>query len=362
MVKIYRIISACVKFLTYISKRSVFFISKCKIKYFTKETFKILSISIFGLIIVAILVGIKFELRYNVNFLGQDLGYVRNKLETEELVNDYLNNVENIAYIDLEELPVYELKFVKKSEATDEKEKVLEAVKEAATIYYKVYEITLTGEVIAYVGTMEESEKVVGQLKADDENLEISVLEVITEESKNIETAETIVSRVIAEISAKKEAELEIAKARTTRNNTSRSSAAKNTTAEAPDIDIDIKDISFIKPAVGNITSRFGKRGSKTHTGVDIANSTGTTIVASASGTVTFTGWQGGYGNLVIISHGNGVQTYYAHCNVINVTAGMVVSQGEKIAEIGSTGNSTGSHVHLEIRINGNPVNPEKYI
>ena len=118
----------------------------------------------------------------------------------------------------------------------------------------------------------------------------------------------------------------------------------------------------FIKPSVGRITSRFGGRRSGMHTGLDIATPTGTPIKAAASGNVTFAGWKGGYGNLVIISHGNGIQTYYAHCSVINVNSGDNVLQGQKIAEVGSTGNSTGSHVHLEIRINGNPVNPELYI
>lgn len=339
----------------------MFFISKCKIKHFTKETFKILGISIFGCLIAAILVLLNFELRYNVKFLGQDLGYVKNKFEAEKLVTEYLNNTENIAYIEISEIPTYELKFVNKDEATDEKENVLDAVKTASTVYYKIYGITLENEIVGYTQTLGETEKVTEEITKSDKNLSLSVSEIVTEESKKLETPEAISSRIIENNNAKK---LELAKAQRARNATSRSSAkrAATSTSEAPAEYVDIGNISFVRPTVGTVTSRFGRRGSSTHTGVDIATSKGTTIVASAGGTVTFTGWQGGYGNLVIVSHGSGVQTYYAHCNTISVTAGTEVSQGQKIAEVGSTGNSTGPHVHLEIRVNGSPTNPENYI
>ena len=81
-----------------------------------------------------------------------------------------------------------------------------------------------------------------------------------------------------------------------------------------------------------------------------------------ASGTVTYAGYKGSYGNLVIISHGNGVQSYYAHCNKLLVSVGQTVSAGQVIAQVGSTGNSTGPHLHLEIRINGKAVNPQNYL
>ena len=95
---------------------------------------------------------------------------------------------------------------------------------------------------------------------------------------------------------------------------------------------------------------------------MDIANAIGTNIYASAPGTVKFTGWYGGYGNLVIVTHGSGVDTYYAHCNTILVSAGQTVSQGQLIAKMGSTGNSSGSHLHLEVRVNGVAQNPQTYV
>lgn len=94
------------------------------------------------------------------------------------------------------------------------------------------------------------------------------------------------------------------------------------------------------------------------HTGIDIAAASGTPIKASGDGRVVSASYRNGYGNTVIIDHGGGVTTLYAHCSKLYVKAGQSVKQGEKIAAVGSTGLSTGPHVHWEVRINGKPVNP----
>lgn len=118
----------------------------------------------------------------------------------------------------------------------------------------------------------------------------------------------------------------------------------------------------FVWPIVGQITSPFGYRGREFHSGIDIAQSRGAPVRASNSGTVTFAGWRGGYGNLVIINHGGGIETYYAHNSAITVSVGQQVEKGQQVAKVGSTGRSTGNHVHFEIRINGSPVNPLNYL
>ena len=123
--------------------------------------------------------------------------------------------------------------------------------------------------------------------------------------------------------------------------------------------------ISLIKPISGTISSRFGARSSirsSVHTGLDIAASKGTPIKAAAGGTVIYSGWKGSLGKLVVIDHGNGVETYYAHCNSLVASKGETVSQGQVIAYVGSTGNSTGPHLHLEIRVNGVAKNPQNYL
>lgn len=118
---------------------------------------------------------------------------------------------------------------------------------------------------------------------------------------------------------------------------------------------------TFIMPASGRISDRFGTRGGK-HKGIDIANASGTPIVASDGGRVEFSGWQSGYGNLVIIDHQNGYKTYYGHNSANLVTVGQMVAQGELIAKMGTTGRSTGNHSHFEVRVNGTPQNPFDYV
>ena len=123
-----------------------------------------------------------------------------------------------------------------------------------------------------------------------------------------------------------------------------------------------------IRPAYGFETSGFGYRispftGHKHfHEGLDIANRKGTPVIAPANGLVVFTGRKGGFGNLIIIDHGHGVTTRYGHLAKIFVKVGQRVKRGEKIAEIGNTGRSTGPHLHYEVRLNGVPVNPRRYI
>ncbi len=123
---------------------------------------------------------------------------------------------------------------------------------------------------------------------------------------------------------------------------------------------------TYIWPISGRINSYFGYRtifgGRSYHSGLDIDGYHGQTIVASDGGKVTYAGWKSGYGYIVIISHGSGVQTYYAHCSSLLVSAGAEVYQGQAIARVGSTGRSTGDHCHFEIRINGTAVNPLSYL
>jgi murein DD-endopeptidase MepM/ murein hydrolase activator NlpD len=103
-------------------------------------------------------------------------------------------------------------------------------------------------------------------------------------------------------------------------------------------------------------------RWGRLHAGIDIAAPTGTPIRAADGGTVQLAGWQGGYGNYTCIGHGGGVSTCYAHQSSIGVRGGQNVSQGQVIGAVGSTGNSTGPHLHFEVRINGSPVDPMGYL
>jgi murein DD-endopeptidase MepM/ murein hydrolase activator NlpD len=118
----------------------------------------------------------------------------------------------------------------------------------------------------------------------------------------------------------------------------------------------------FIWPVHGVLTSGFGWRWGRMHEGIDLAVASGTPVVAAASGTVIVAGWMGGYGNLVVIDHGNGLATAYGHNTSVTVGYGQTVAQGQLIAYSGSTGHSTGPHVHFEVRVNGSPVDPLGYL
>ena len=119
---------------------------------------------------------------------------------------------------------------------------------------------------------------------------------------------------------------------------------------------------SFMTPTVGRLTSPFGPRWGRFHYGVDLANATGTNVVAADGGVVTRVGMAGSYGNLIIIDHQNGTSTRYAHLSAYNVKVGDVVQKGQSIGKIGSTGRSTGPHLHFEVRVGGVAKNPLDYI
>ena len=117
--------------------------------------------------------------------------------------------------------------------------------------------------------------------------------------------------------------------------------------------------VTLAHPVAAAITDAFGPRGNKFHTGVDYPAPKGTPVSAPAAGTVTFAGWlEGGWGNVVTIAVGSGVRTMLAHLASVDVVVGQRVAQGEEVGTVGSTGNSTGPHLHLEVRLRGAAVDP----
>jgi murein DD-endopeptidase MepM/ murein hydrolase activator NlpD len=129
-------------------------------------------------------------------------------------------------------------------------------------------------------------------------------------------------------------------------------SAPADTTASAS---------GFIWPVAGTVTSGFGYRWGRLHEGIDIAAPSGTAVHAAASGTIIYAGGLGGYGNIVVIDHGGGLSTAYAHLSSIWVAGGSV-SQGQAIGAVGCTGSCTGPHLHFEVRVNGSAVDPLGYL
>ena len=120
--------------------------------------------------------------------------------------------------------------------------------------------------------------------------------------------------------------------------------------------------VAAISSPFGMRTSPFNSRRHRMHHGVDIAASHGTPVEATASGTVTKAGYIGGYGNSVVVDHGRGYETVYGHLSKIEVTAGDKIDRGQPIGKVGSSGRSTGPHLHYEIRLAGEPINPNAYL
>lgn len=120
-------------------------------------------------------------------------------------------------------------------------------------------------------------------------------------------------------------------------------------------------------PGYSRISSGYGNRvcpfhGNEFHDGIDLAAASGTPILAFGPGTVTMSGWNGGYGNYISIDHGGGLMSFYGHCSALYVSKGATVKAGQKIAAVGTTGSSTGNHLHFGMHLNGSPVNPQSYV
>lgn len=222
---------------------------------------------------------------------------------------------------------------------------VFETLKENSKNIYKVYEISNGDEDDAvYVKTEEEAQEIVNNLKSQynkvTDNLAITSLYLEEEISDDaIKEAKDKMNEKLKE----KQEEQEKIETRT----------------------VNGIYLAVLPVTGGTISSRYGSNESirnHTHKGLDIAASYGTPIKAVADGKVILSGTESGYGNLIILDHGNSVTTYYGHCSKLLVQNGAEVKAGDIIAKVGSTGNSTGNHLHFEIRIDGSYVNPQKYI
>ena len=305
-----------------------------------------------GIIIAIIL--IKYKPMYKVSISGEELGYIENKQALEERLKEEIteSSDKTIEDVSLNKEPEYELKLVSRTENTEEKE-VVQELKEETTITYKYYEIAIQENVVEKVDTSEEAEELVNEIKEENnsEEINLSIVEKYTQNEEEVNTSDLEVAKInLQETIQTAIEEIEQQKEEEERWNT-------------------LPSINGIKLAVtpieGTITSRYGVSSNirkSTHTGLDISAVTGTDIEVVADGTVISAGYSGSYGYLVKVDHGNGVETWYAHTSKMYVKKGDTVKAGDVIAAVGSTGNSTGPHLHLEIRVNGETVNPQDYL
>ena len=311
------------------------------LKFYTKEILKFLNIILIASSFIIAIVLIKYKPMYEVKIQGTEVGYVESKKALNESIKNNIENYnnKNIEEVKLNVSPEYQLKLVERTQEENESDIII-ALQNELEITYKYYEVAFKGEKIDAVEDKETAEKLVNDIKKlSDEEVELEINEKTTENLNelNINTLEVAKENIIETLNI-------------------------DTTTEITNINgIKIETL----PVSGTISSRYGVsssiRSSK-HTGLDIAANQGTQIKVVADGTVTCASYSGSYGYLVKVDHGNGVETWYAHTSKMYVKEGQEVKAGDVIALVGSTGNSTGPHLHFEVRINVEHVNPQNYL
>lgn len=317
---------------------------------------RIVRISSLIIIALAIICGITiyfFKPTYSVSLNGEFLGYTQNKSELQSRINEALQkgNGGTLAFVQIDNMPEYSLCMLKRNVETNDDE-IYDKIVSQGTNYYRYFAVLEGEEEKYYISNFDDAESIIDTLKekestnADD----ISVVETYSTSEPEYSDADTCVE------------ELYKAKPVVKKYSTSSGVGATGMNNSGNVVSL---GINLIRPiSGGTLTSRFGWRSRDNHKGIDIGASYGTNIYAAAAGVVEISeyGYNGGYGNYVILGHGNGVETVYGHCSSLCVSQGEYVEQGQLIAKVGSTGLSTGNHLHLEVRVKGIAQDPQNYV
>ena len=326
-----------------------------QILVFARKSMKLTILIAVSIFLIICAVALFFKPIYAVTINGESVGYSKDKSKLQARINQYMKNGDgeqsNIAFVQVDHMPEYKMCLLKRNIVTNDEE-IYEKIKQSGVVYYKYYAIMEGEEEKAYLSDFTQAEQIVTKLKEkNSDNIDkITILEMYDIELKEFAEVEATVAALY------KQKIVPVKKVVTT----GKVNTSTNISYKKPAL-----NLNLIRPMSGTITSRFGAVSSRRvsrHTGLDIAASTGTKIKACAGGTVTFSGYKGSYGYMIVVNHGNGVETYYGHCSKLYVKAGQQVNQGDVIAAVGNTGNSTGPHLHLEIRLNGVAYNPQNYL
>lgn len=289
---------------------------------------------------------------YRAKINDKIVGYFKTEAEFDEIFEVISNEkqadgVEVKVYLEAD--PTYELSYVRKSVL--EEQNLYTEIRDVAKVEYTIYNVVVKDKTEMTFTSKESAEKYVSDLKKNTKGVTIEVksekvaeLNNITDTEKAKKVYSDLVSRYKPVVKKK------------VYNTTSGGSGKYKGTSTSYSTNANVN--GGIKPASGIYTQYY----SGSHRGIDIANKIGTPIYAYKAGKVIYAKWQNGYGYLVKLQHDGGVVTYYAHLSAFNVKEGDTVAAGQKIAEMGSTGWSTGPHIHFEIRVNNVPINPYPYI
>ena len=313
-----------------------------------------------GLILIAAIILAYYKPVYTVLINGEEKGYVTSKTRLQHEIEEYLQkgDSDKVGYILLNDRPEYEFNLVKKEIETKD-EVILAGILDSCDVFYKVYAVNVNDEEVCLVDSLAEAQEIVDKVNKEQEDFTkkatIKISEKYEKEFDAIEDIELAINDIVDPIKKENEA---IVKKYT------QYASSKKVSKEVLDrLLLSNVELTFGYPVSDYvITSRYGWRRSGFHTGIDYAASYGTPIYASEDGVVTCAQWSGNYGYLIKIQHSGGFETRYAHCSRFAVSVGAEVKKGDLIAYVGSTGNSTGPHVHLEIRYKGESIDPETLV
>ncbi len=290
-----------------------------------------------------------FKQRLRAMYESNDSGYIEVILESNS-ISDMLQRAEYVNRIVEYDNEIYNNLIEIENDVSNKKSEVETHKQEVETL---VYEQTVKTEILETKLT--EKADMVKKLESNEATYQ--------EQIDQLEESNKAIERQIkeAEEAAKRAAEEAAKRAAESKNN--------NDSSYEPEV-INTGTGRYVWPVPGrySVSSPFGYRTnpisgrSEFHTGIDIPAPTGTSIVSIDSGTVISAGWVNGYGYTVVVGHGNGISSMYAHNSRLLVSAGQSVQQGQVIARAGTTGYSTGPHLHFEFRVNGSPVNPRNYV
>lgn len=328
-----------------------------KLYVYIRGTAKFISLVAVSTVIIVAAIILIYKPIYKVTINGEEIGYCEDKEALQYKLNDYMENGEegqkNVAFVQIDDMPEYQMCLQKKGITTNDNE-IFNKIKETGITYFRYYTIADDGKEKLSLATFDEAEATIKELKKKESrnSKDLTILEKYEIELPELYTQEKAVAKLY---------EKKVVVVTTTTGYPTTPSSGFSTSRSTINKKVNL-GMSFVKPVTGVVTSRFGARWGSTHTGTDLGAPTGTAIKAAASGTVLFSGWKGTLGKFIVVNHGNGIQTYYAHCSSLLVSAGDSVSAGQVIAKVGNTGRSTGPHLHFEIRLNGSALNPQSYI
>ncbi len=325
-----------------------------------------LNAGIFGRVVLTILISCiaifaivlaTYKPVYKVTIDGKFAGYVESKVKLQQQIEKYLQegDSDKVGYILLNTKPDYEFNLVKKDTVTNDGE-IFAMVQSSCDVYYRIYAINVNDDEVCVCGSLADAQAVVDKVNAAQKSYTKKANVIISEkyekEYNSITDIEVAAKDIIAPI--KKANDAVVKKVETY-------AASKVVPQEVLDaLRNTVTNLHFSLPLSSYVvTSRYGYRRSGYHTGCDYAAPVGTPIHAAEDGVVTCAEWKGNYGYLVKVQHTGGFETYYAHCSRFACNVGDTVKRGDVIAYVGSTGNSTGPHCHLEIRYDGKTIDPQ---